>query len=132
MAFEGTWSFITCRRGTHLIPFQQVAGVSAGQLVKYLSFATVKPERPNSASAAPIGTGRPGILRGHAPDRRGRYCPSLPEVLVSATAYLRNGRIDETIYEARLKERRGYLIRQKAGADEAGADEEGHLRVPGV
>jgi hypothetical protein len=52
------------------------------------------------------------------------YCPSIPEVLVSATADLRNRRIDEVTYEARLNERRGYLIRQKAGADA-----EGHLRV---
>lgn len=52
------------------------------------------------------------------------YCPSIPDVLMSATADFRAGRIDEATYEARLKERRGYLIRQKAGADE-----EGHLRV---
>ena len=42
------------------------------------------------------------------------YCPSIPEVLVSATTDFRGVRIDEAIYEARLKERRGYLIRQKA------------------
>jgi hypothetical protein len=52
------------------------------------------------------------------------YCPSIPEVLVSATTDYRNARIDEATYDARLKERSGYLIRQKAGADA-----EGHLRV---
>jgi hypothetical protein len=52
------------------------------------------------------------------------YCPSIPDVLVSATTDFRNGRIDETTYEACLKERIGYFIRPKAGADE-----EGDLRV---
>jgi hypothetical protein len=52
------------------------------------------------------------------------YCPSIPDVLVSATTDFRNGRIEEATYEARLKERRGYLIRQKAGEDA-----EGYLRV---
>jgi hypothetical protein len=47
-----TWIVHHLSVGTHLIPFQQMAGVTAGQLVKYLSFATVPPNHSNSASAA--------------------------------------------------------------------------------
>jgi hypothetical protein len=51
-----TWIVHHLSVGTHLIPFQQMAGVSAGQLVKYLSFATVALDHSNSTPAAPIGT----------------------------------------------------------------------------
>jgi hypothetical protein len=52
------------------------------------------------------------------------YCPSIPDVLISATSDLRAGLIDEDTYEARLKERWRYQVRQKAKADD-----EGHVRL---
>ena len=52
------------------------------------------------------------------------YCPSIPDVLITATSDLRAGLIDEDTYKARLKERWRYQVRPKAKADD-----EGHVRL---
>jgi hypothetical protein len=52
------------------------------------------------------------------------YCPSIPDVLITATLDYRNGVIDEDTYSARLEERRNYLIATKARPDG-----EGHVRM---
>jgi hypothetical protein len=45
------------------------------------------------------------------------YSPSIPQSLIIATLDYREGRIDETTYRARLKERWRYLARPKGRAD---------------
>jgi hypothetical protein len=52
------------------------------------------------------------------------YCPSIPKPLIDATLDYREGRIDETTYRARLKERWRYLARPKGRSDD-----EGHVRL---
>ena len=48
------------------------------------------------------------------------YCPSIPEVLVTCTYDHRKGLIDDATYEARLAERRNYLILTKDSPDQSG------------
>ena len=52
------------------------------------------------------------------------YCPSIPEVLITATIDVEEGRIDEPTYRARLEERWHYRILSKAGADGGGHSRE--------
>ncbi len=52
------------------------------------------------------------------------YCPSIPEVLVTATVDYRNGEIDEATYRARLEERWRYRVLAKTRPDA-----EGHVRL---
>jgi hypothetical protein len=52
------------------------------------------------------------------------YCPSIPEVLITATIDFDAGTIDEADYRDRLAERWRHLIITKAGADEGG-----HVRL---
>ena len=48
------------------------------------------------------------------------YCPSIPEVLITCTYDHRNKTIDDATYEARLAERRNYLILTKDSPDDSG------------
>lgn len=48
------------------------------------------------------------------------YCPSIPELLVSATVDLRGGVIDETAWHARIEARRPYALKRKDGPDADG------------
>ena len=48
------------------------------------------------------------------------YCPSMPEVLVSATLDLREGRIDDDAYRQRLAARADYALTRKSGPDADG------------
>jgi hypothetical protein len=52
------------------------------------------------------------------------YCPSIPDVLISATRDFRKGLIDEVIYRARLEERWCYRAHAKSRPDA-----EGHIRM---
>jgi hypothetical protein len=48
------------------------------------------------------------------------YCPSMPEVLVNATIDLRAGRIDASMYTARIAARVDFALRRKSGPDADG------------
>ena len=48
------------------------------------------------------------------------YCPGMPEVLVAATLDLRNGRVDDETYRARIAARADYALRRKSGPDADG------------
>lgn len=49
-----TWIVHHLSVGTHLIPFVEMAGVGAGQLVKYLDFATTPPEASGTRVDRPL------------------------------------------------------------------------------
>ncbi|MGC8498743.1 MAG: hypothetical protein ACP5OV_04500 [Acidimicrobiales bacterium] len=48
------------------------------------------------------------------------YCPGMPEVLLAATLDLRNGRVDDATYRARITARADYALRRKSGPDADG------------
>jgi hypothetical protein len=54
----------------------------------------------------------------------GRYCPAMPQTLIDATKDLREGRIDEAVWQERIAARERFAFRAKANPDA-----EGHQRL---
>ena len=48
------------------------------------------------------------------------YCPSMPEVFVTATLHMREKRIDDDTYHQRIAARADYALRRKSGPDADG------------